>query len=89
MINAQMAFEAAQKVNRANWLKEAAERLSNRILSVANTGKRELTCSIDDLIIGAENISEAGEMLSYIDKILEELGYDHIIKPNGTLIIGW
>jgi len=89
MINAQIAFEAAQKVNRANWLKAAAERLSDQILSVANTGKRELTCSTDDLIVGAENLSEAGEMLSYIDGILEELGYDHIIKPDGTLIIGW
>lgn len=89
MINAQIAFEAAQKVNRANWLKAAAERLSDQILSVANTGKRELICSTDDLIVGAENLSEAGEMLSYIDSILEELGYDHIIKPDGTLIIGW
>ena len=89
MINAQIAFEAAQKVNRANWLKAAAERLSDQILSVANTGKRELTCSTDDLIVGAENLSEAGEMLCYIDGILGELGYDHIIKPDGTLIIGW
>ena len=40
MINVNIAIETSQKVNRDNWLKAAGEKLSNIILSVANTGRR-------------------------------------------------
>ena len=89
MINVNIAIETSQKVNRDNWLKAAGEKLSNTILSVANTGRRELRVSFRDLIIGAENLYESGEMLIYLNKTLDEAGYDHIVEPDGTLIISW
>ena len=89
MINVNIAIETSQKVNRNNWLKAAGEKLSDAILAVANTGKRELRVSFRDLIIGAENLYESGEMLIYLNKTLDEAGYDHIVEPDGTLIISW
>lgn len=89
MINVNIAIETSQKVNRNNWLKAAGEKLSGAILAVANTGKRELRVSFRDLIIGAENLYESGEMLIYLNKTLDEAGYDHIVEPDGTLIISW
>lgn len=89
MINVNIAIETSQKVNRDNWLKAAGEKLSGAILAVANTGKRELRVSFKDLIIGAENLYESGEMLIYLNKTLDEAGYDHIVEPDGTLIISW
>ena len=89
MLNSKIAFETAQKVNRANWLTAMGDKLSLKIIETAKTGKRELVYKTDDLIKGAEDLYEAGEMLSYMYNMLEEAGYNHIIKPDGTLIISW
>lgn len=89
MINVKIAIETSQKVNRENWLKAVGDKLSAVILEVAKTGKRELKVPFKELIIGAETLYESGEMLAYLDKILKESGFSHVVKPDGTLIVSW
>jgi hypothetical protein len=89
MINVKIAIETSQKVNRENWLKAAGDKLSTIILETAKTGKRELKVPFEELIIGAETLYESGEMLAYLDKILKESGFSHVVKPDGTLIVSW
>lgn len=89
MISAQIAFEASQKANRENWLKQAGINLGDKIMAAAQTGAREIHVSFKDLIIGSENVFEAGEMLCYLGKMLDKADYDHVITPDGTLIISW
>ena len=89
MLNIEIAIEAAQKVNRDAWLKNAESKLSNQILSAANVGKRDLVVDINDLVVGAEDLCEAGEMLIFICKALDEGGYKHVIEPDGTFIVSW
>ena len=89
MISVKIAIETSQKVNRENWLKAAGDKLSAVILEVAKTGKRELKVPFKELIIGAETLYESGEMLAYLNKTLNDAGFKHIVKPDGTLIISW
>jgi tRNA(Glu) U13 pseudouridine synthase TruD len=89
MINANVVIEISQKVNREKWLEDAAAKLSAVILEVAKTGKRELKVPFKELIIGAETLYESGEMLAYLDKILKQEGFSHVVKPDGTLIVSW
>ena len=89
MINVKIAIETSQKVNRENWLKAAGDKLSAIIIEVTKTGKRELKVPFEELIIGAETLYESGEMLAYLDKILKESGFSHVVKPDGTLIVSW
>jgi len=89
MINANVAVAKSQQFNRNCWLESAERKLSGKILDVAATGVREYSISFKDLIIGAENLEEAGEMLTFLCKSLTKAGYTHKITPNGTLIITW
>lgn len=89
MINANVAVAKSQQFNRDCWLKSAEKELSSKILNAAETGVREYSTSFKDLIIGAENLEEAGEMLTFLCKSLAKAGYTHKITPNGTLIISW
>lgn len=89
IIDAKLAVEAAQAFNRENWLKDAGVKLSEKILAVASRGLREMSFNINELIVGAENLYEAGEMLAYLNKQLTESGYDNVIEPNGVLHITW
>ena len=89
MINVKIAIETSQKVNRENWLKAAGDKLSAVILEVAKTGKREMKVPFKELIIGAETLYESGEMLAYLNKTLNDAGFGHVIKPDGTLIVSW
>lgn len=89
MIKVEIAIETSQKVNRENWLRAAGDKLSAAILETAKTGKRELQVPFREFIIGAENLYESGEMLIYLNKTLNYAGFEHVIKPNGTLIISW
>lgn len=89
MINAQKAFELAQSVNRANWVKATTERISSQIVKESQFGKRELHVCFKNLIVGSENLVEAGEMFALFSNELHKAGYDHIITPSGDLIISW
>lgn len=89
MISVKIAIETSQKVNRDAWLKATGDKLSAKIMETAKTGLRALSVPFDSLIIGAENLFEGGEMLLYLHKMLNEVGFTHVIKPDGTLIISW
>lgn len=89
MINVQTAIKVAQGANRNNWLKAAQDRLHFTILNTAETGKREVKVPFEQLIVGAENLCECAEMLMNINNILEESGFEHVVTPNGTLIVSW
>ena len=83
------AIKKSQKVNRDNWLRLAGHKLSEQIMRAASTGIRELSVNFQELLIGAENLFEAGEMFAYLNEQLEESGYNHVIEPDGTLYITW
>ena len=89
MINAKQAAEAAQKFNRNCWLKHAGEVLSEKVMNVAKQGIREMKICFTDLVKGAENLYEAGEMLYYLNDMLDEHGYKHVITQDGILHISW
>lgn len=89
MINSKDAFEMAQKVNRANWVKATTDRISNQIVKEANLGKREMLVNFKNLIVGSENLFEAGEMFAMFAHELRKAGYNHVITPSGDLIISW
>lgn len=89
MINAIEAIRAAQEFNRKCWLEHAGRDRSAKIMAVAKRGIREFTISFNELIKGAENLYEGGEMLAFFNKMLEEAGFKHVITPDGILHISW
>jgi hypothetical protein len=89
IINALAAANKSQEVNRNNWLAAAGRKLSDRIMRQAATGQRSLSVKFSDLLIGAENLGEAGEMFMFLSKELNRQHYKHEITIDGTLIISW
>ena len=89
IVPAAEAVKKSQEVNRENWLKAAGAKVSEDILKAAGTGVRELSVNFKDLIVGAENLEEAGEMLTFINKELATNGYKNVIEKNGILHITW
>ena len=89
MINAIEAVKAAQAFNRKCWLEHAGNELSAKIMAAAQLGVRELSVSFNDLIKGAENLYEGGEMLYFLNDMLEKSDFNHVIEPDGTLHISW
>lgn len=89
MINANVAANAAQERNRACWLESAGNKLSAMIMDEARKGLRQMEIPYVKLIIGAENLDEAAQMLYLVEKILKEAGFTHKITQNGNLYISW
>ncbi len=89
MINANVAANAAQERNRACWLEDAGRKLSAMIMNEAHKGLRQMEIPYAKLIIGAENLDEAAQMLYLVEKILKEAGFTHKITQNGNLYISW
>lgn len=89
MINANVAANAAQERNRACWLEDAGNKLSAMIMNEAHKGLRQMEIPYVKLIIGAENLDEAAQMLYLVEKILKEAGFTHKITQNGNLYISW
>lgn len=89
MINANEAIRAAQERNRACWLEDAGRKLSAMIMGEAHKGLRQMEIPYIKLIVGAENLDEAAQMLYLTEKILKESGFNHKITENGNLYISW
>ena len=90
LISSKVAVETAQKVNRDAWLRNAADKLNEQILNAANEGKRELRVNLQDMIQGAENMYEAGEMLVLLSDALNQKGYQSVITfPCACCVITW
>lgn len=89
MINVNEAIAAAQERNRKCWLEHAGAKLSAMIMDEARKGIRQMEIPYVKLIIGAENLDEAAQMLYLVGKILKEAGFTHKITQNGNLYISW
>lgn len=90
LISSKVAVETAQKVNRDNWLRNAADKLNEQILNAANQGRRELCVDLQDMVQGAENMYEAGEMLVLLSDALTQKGYQSVVTfPNACCVITW
>lgn len=89
MINANVAANTAQERNRACWFESAGNKLSAMIMDEAHKGLRQMEIPYVKLIIGAENLDEAAQMLYLVEKILKEAGFTHKITQNGNLYISW
>lgn len=89
MINVNEAIKAAQDRNRKCWLEHAGNKLSVMIMDEARKGLRQMEIPYVKLIVGAENLDEAAQMLYLVEKILNEAGFTHKITENGNLYISW
>ena len=89
MINVNEAIKAAQERNRACWLEDAGRKLSAIIMNEARKGLRQMEIPYIKLIVGAENLDEAAQMLYLVNKILKESGFNHKITEAGNLYITW
>lgn len=90
LISSKVAVETAQKVNRDLWLRNAADKLNAQILDAASEGRRELSIDLQDMVQGAENMYEAGEMLVLLSDALKQKGYESVITfPNACCVITW
>ena len=89
MINVNEAIRAAQDRNRKCWLEHAGNKLSAMIMDEAHKGLRQMEIPYVKLIVGAENLDEAAQMLYLVEKILNEAGFTHKITENGNLYISW
>lgn len=89
MIDALEAIKVAQDFNRKCWLEHAGNELSQNIMEVSKQGIREIKVNFKDLIKGSENLYEAGEMLYYLNEVLDKAGFKHTITPAGILHINW
>lgn len=89
MINVNDAVRAAQERNRKCWLEHAGNKLSAMIMDEARQGLRAMEVEYGTLIAGAENLEEAAEMLYFIEKTLNNAGFNHKITEAGNLYITW
>lgn len=89
MINVNEAIKAAQERNRACWLEDAGRKLSAMIMNEARKGLRQMEIPYVKLVVGAENLDEAAQMLYLVNKILKESGFNHKITESGNLYISW
>lgn len=88
-ITASIARNNAQSFNRNQWLNHAMDKIANTIIPKSNVGLRSTTFSIGQLIQGAENLHEAGELLQLLQKEFVTAGYTVKIDIDGNLTISW
>jgi len=89
MINANVAVSKSQAVNRSNWIRNAENKLSALINTVAETGNREVSICLNEMIQGAENLYECAEMMASLNKIIKNAGYKQTVTIDGNVIISW
>lgn len=88
-MNANKAWEFTQNYNRDQWFINSIDQIDVAVEAAASVGKSETTLSIDPLIVGAETLKEANELLQMIDRWLIKNGYITHITPLGQLTISW
>lgn len=87
--NAAQAFDLTQKFNQEMWRKDAMYKLMLKIETAANNGLGFINVDFKSLIIGAEDVHEAGIMLITIGEDLDNRGFKHNITKDGNLYISW
>ena len=75
MIKAKIAKRKEQEFNRYLWIRLSIKRLSKAIDREAAKGLNALSVNLHNIVIGAENLAEIGEMCTLIEKELASNGY--------------
>lgn len=85
----EQAYLLANQVNGKSWQNAASQRVNNIIEEAALNGAYSVEIELNDLIVGAENLREAREMLIAIEDYLNNQEFDSKITIDGTLLISW
>ena len=89
MIKAKTAKRKEQEFNRDLWIRLSIKRLSKAIDREAAKGLNALSVNLHNIVIGAENLAEIGEMCILIEKELAANGYTTNYSIDGELTISW
>ena len=89
MIKAKTAKRKEQEFNRDLWIRLSIKRLSKAIDREAAKGLNALSVNLHNIVIGAENLTEIGEMCILIEKELKMNGYRIHYSIDGELTISW
>lgn len=89
MIHAHDAYRIANNVNKNNCINRLMTVIDGIVKNAANLGKAEVIVNPNQLTLGAETFSEAGELLIEIEKRLMQSGYGTKILPSGEYVIKW
>jgi hypothetical protein len=89
MIKAKTAKRKEQEFNRDLWIRLSIKRLSKAIDREAAKGLNALSVNLHNIVIGAENLAEIGEMCILIEKELKMNGYRIHYSIDGELTISW
>ena len=89
MIKAKIAKRKEQEFNRDLWIRLSIKRLSKAIDREAAKGLSALSVNLHNIVIGAENLAEIGEMCTLIEKELLANGYTTHYSIDGELTISW
>ena len=89
MITAKTAKRKEQEFNRDLWIRLSIKRLSKAIDREAAKGLSALSVNLHNIVIGAENLAEIGEMCTLIEKELLANGYTTHYSIDGELTISW
>lgn len=88
-ISAAAAHQHAQTFNRNAWVEHTLAVLNSKIEDAAKLGLHHVDLCLHTIIIGAENLGEAGEMCTLLQKELKSFGYTTKITPDGQFSINW
>lgn len=88
-VSAAQAHQLAQSHNRDCWAANTMNSLRTKIEAAANAGLHHIDMCINTLVVGAENLGEAGEMCTLLQKELKSFGYTTKITPDGQFTINW
>lgn len=89
MIHAHDAYNIANNVNKNNCINRSMTIIDGIVKNAANLGKAEVIVNPNQLTLGAETFSEAGELLIEIESRLMQSGYGTKILPSGEYVIKW
>lgn len=89
MIHAHDSYIIANNVNKNNCINRSMTVIDGIVKNAANSGKAEVIVNPNQLTLGAETFSEAGESLIEIEKRLMQFGYGTKILPSGEYVIKW
>jgi len=88
-MNREQAYLLANQLNGKQWQNTASQTLNNIIEEAASNGAYSVEIELKDLVIGAENLREAREMLIVIEDYLNNQKFDSKVIIDGTLLISW
>lgn len=89
-VDAYAARMMTEERNANCWIQHAINKLNDKIQQTARLGVDYIIVGFKDLVKGAETLSEAAEMLTTIEKFLQNTGYEVNVDLNDCLVtISW